>query len=34
MNISVHAGRMTAAQMVERCLPSLIKFQVELNALL
>jgi hypothetical protein len=25
---------MTVAQMVERCLPSLIKFQVELNALL
>ena len=34
MNISVHAGRMTTQQMVERCLPSLIKFQVELNALL
>jgi IclR family pca regulon transcriptional regulator len=34
MNISVHAGRMTIQQMVERCLPSLIKFQVELNALL
>lgn len=34
MNISVHAGRMTLEQMVERCLPSLIKFQVELNALL
>jgi IclR family pca regulon transcriptional regulator len=34
MNISVHAGRMTVDQMVERCLPSLIKFQVELNALL
>ncbi|HEX8788254.1 MAG TPA: IclR family transcriptional regulator C-terminal domain-containing protein [Telluria sp.] len=34
MNISVHAGRMTVGQMVERCLPSLIKFQVELNALL
>lgn len=34
MNISVHAGRMTVEQMVERCLPSLIKFQVELNALL
>jgi IclR family pca regulon transcriptional regulator len=34
MNISVHAGRMTAQQMLERCLPSLIKFQVELNALL
>jgi IclR family pca regulon transcriptional regulator len=34
MNISVHAGRMTVQQMVERCLPSLIKFQIELNALL
>jgi IclR family pca regulon transcriptional regulator len=34
MNISVHAGRMTTQQMVERCLPSLIKFQIELNALL
>jgi IclR family pca regulon transcriptional regulator len=34
MNISVHAARMTPEQMVERCLPALIKFQVELNALL
>jgi IclR family pca regulon transcriptional regulator len=34
MNISVHAGRMTVQQMVERCLPSLITFQIELNALL
>lgn len=34
MNISVHAGRMSVEQMVERCLPALIKFQVELNALL
>lgn len=34
MNITVHAGRMSVAQMVERCLPALIKFQVELNALL
>jgi IclR family pca regulon transcriptional regulator len=34
MNISVHAGRMSVQQMVERCLPELIKFQVELNALL
>ena len=34
MNISVHAGRMSVQQMVERCLPALIKFQVELNALL
>jgi IclR family pca regulon transcriptional regulator len=34
MNISVHAGRVDSAQMVERYLPALIKFQVELNALL
>jgi IclR family pca regulon transcriptional regulator len=34
MNISVHAGRMSVAQMVERCLPALISYQVELNALL
>jgi IclR family pca regulon transcriptional regulator len=34
MNISVHAGRMSVEQMVERCLPALIKYQVELNALL
>jgi IclR family pca regulon transcriptional regulator len=34
MNISVHAGRMTVVQMVERCLPALIKYQVELNALM
>ncbi len=34
MNISVHAGRMPPGQMVERCLPALIKIQVELNALL
>jgi IclR family pca regulon transcriptional regulator len=34
MNISVHAGRMSVAQMVERCLPALITSQVELNALL
>lgn len=34
MNISVHAGRMSVAQMVECCLPALIKYQVELNALL
>jgi IclR family pca regulon transcriptional regulator len=34
MNISVHAGRMSVERMVERCLPALIKFQVELNALL
>jgi len=34
MNISVHAGRIAREQMVERCLPALIKIQVELNALL
>ena len=34
MNISVHAVRMPLDQMVERCLPALIKMQVELNALL
>jgi IclR family pca regulon transcriptional regulator len=34
MNISVHAARMPLDQMVERCLPALIKMQVELNALL
>ena len=34
LNISVHAGRMPPGQMVERCLPALIKIQVELNALL
>ncbi|NRR32905.1 helix-turn-helix domain-containing protein [Oxalobacteraceae bacterium] len=34
MNISVHAGRVPAEQMVERCLPALIKIQVEANALL
>ncbi|MDR7049542.1 IclR family pca regulon transcriptional regulator [Duganella sp. 3397] len=34
MNISVHAGRMRPGEMVDRCLPALIKIQVELNALL
>jgi IclR family pca regulon transcriptional regulator len=34
MNISVHAGRIPAERMVERCLPALLKIQVELNALL
>jgi IclR family pca regulon transcriptional regulator len=34
MNISVHAVRMAPEQMVERCLPALIKIQVELSALL
>lgn len=34
MNISVHAARMSLEQMVERCLPTLIKMQIEMNALL
>lgn len=34
MNISVHAGRIPIEQMVERCLPALIKIQVELSSLL
>ncbi|NVM79091.1 IclR family pca regulon transcriptional regulator [Duganella sp. SG902] len=34
MNISVHAARMTLEQMTERCLPALLKIQVELNAML
>jgi IclR family pca regulon transcriptional regulator len=34
MNISVHAVRMAPEQMIERCLPALIKIQVELSALL
>jgi IclR family pca regulon transcriptional regulator len=34
MNISVHAARMPLDQMVERCLPAMIKIQVELAALL
>lgn len=34
MNISVHAGRMTLEQMIERCLPALLKTQIELNSLL
>jgi IclR family pca regulon transcriptional regulator len=34
MNISVHAGRLPVEQMVERCLPAMIKIQVELGALL
>ena len=34
MNVSVHANRLPAGQMVERCLPALIKIQVELGALL
>jgi IclR family pca regulon transcriptional regulator len=34
MNVSVHAGRLPLEQMVERCLPAMIKIQVELGALL
>jgi IclR family pca regulon transcriptional regulator len=34
MNVSVHAGRLPIEQMVERCLPAMIKTQVELGALL
>ena len=34
MNVSVHAARLPAQQMVERCLPAMIKIQVELGALL
>jgi IclR family pca regulon transcriptional regulator len=34
MNISVHAGRIALDSMVERCLPALLKIQVELSALL
>jgi IclR family pca regulon transcriptional regulator len=34
LNISVHAGRLPPEQLVERCLPAMIKIQVELGALL
>lgn len=34
MNISVHANRIAAENIVDRCLPALLKAQVELNALL
>jgi IclR family pca regulon transcriptional regulator len=34
MNVSVHAGRLPPEQMVERCLPAMIKTQVELGAML
>jgi IclR family pca regulon transcriptional regulator len=34
MNISVHAGRIPVDNMVERCLPAMLKIQVELSALL
>ncbi|MGC7990964.1 IclR family transcriptional regulator domain-containing protein, partial [Salmonella enterica] len=33
MNISVHAARMKLEDMVERCLPAMLKIQVELGAL-
>ena len=34
MNVSVHATRMPVEDIVERCLPALLKVQVELSALL
>lgn len=34
LNVSVHANRLPAGQLVERCLPAMIKIQVELGALL
>ncbi|MFA9218502.1 MAG: IclR family transcriptional regulator C-terminal domain-containing protein [Sphingomonadaceae bacterium] len=34
MNISVHASRVPLGEIVERCLPALLKVQVELGALL
>ena len=34
MNVSVHASRMPLDEIVERCLPSLLKIQVELATLL
>jgi IclR family pca regulon transcriptional regulator len=34
MNVSVHAGRLPVGQIVERCLPAMLKIQVELGALL
>lgn len=34
VNISVHAARMRPEDMIERCLPALLKVQVELGALL
>jgi IclR family pca regulon transcriptional regulator len=34
MNISVHAGRLPAEQLLARCLPAMVKIQVELGALL
>lgn len=34
MNVSLHAARMPVDEIVERCLPALLKIQVELTALL
>jgi IclR family pca regulon transcriptional regulator len=34
MNVSVHASRVPLEEIVERCLPALLKVQVELGALL
>lgn len=34
INVSVHANRLPASQLIERCLPALIKIQVELGSLL
>jgi IclR family pca regulon transcriptional regulator len=34
MNVSVHEGRMPLDALVERCLPAMVKIQVELSALL
>lgn len=34
MNVSLHAARMPAGEIVERCLPALLKIQAELAALL
>ncbi len=34
MNVSLHAARMPVEEIVERCLPALLKIQVELTALL
>lgn len=34
MNVSLHAARIPAGEIVERCLPALLKMQVEMSALL
>jgi IclR family pca regulon transcriptional regulator len=34
MNVSLRAARMPVEEIVERCLPALLKVQVELTALL